>query len=66
MQQAALSYSMMQLFHFSLCEWQALGFSHADAQHLPDTLARLMFGMSARDTMHACAAAQAHDGAVDI
>lgn len=54
MQQAGLSFSMMQLFHFSLREWQSLGFTCNDAQRLPDSVARLMFGMSAHDTVQAC------------
>ena len=66
MRQAGLSYDMMQLFHFSLLEWQTLGFALVHAQHLSDTQARLLFGMSAADTVLGCTAEQAQHEPVVI
>ena len=54
MRDAGLTHDTMLLFHFSLAEWQSLGFSQADACALTDTQARLLFGMSARDVGNAC------------
>jgi hypothetical protein len=63
MQQAGLTNDTMLLFHFSLAEWQALGFSQADARTLTDTQARLLFGMSARDVAQQCGSGEngSHD-----